>query len=96
MDDGEGQTLGFRVGTEQLVDWKAGRGVERTDGKAMEDSVHTSGRMKGFVDGLLVIGRKTCPAWVYGLGLSEWKARSAMGEPVRSHREGGDKTKRSC
>lgn len=56
----------------------------------------TSGRMKGFVDGLLVIGRKTCPAWVYGLGLSEWKARSAMGEPVRSHREGGDKTKRSC
>lgn len=36
VDDGEGQTLGFRVGTEQLVDWKAGRGVERTDGKAME------------------------------------------------------------
>lgn len=34
-----------------------------------------------------MIGRKTCQAWFYRRGLSEWKAGSAMGEPVCGPRE---------
>jgi hypothetical protein len=42
----------------------------------------------GSVDGLLVIGRETCQTRFHGLGLSEWKVGSAMGEPVHSPRKG--------